>query len=305
MPLSPRVSDLTNFELLLSVAELGSIGRAARAHGMSQPAASVRLRQLETMVGVPLLTRGARGAQLTTAGHLVVTWAQPVVKGAADLDAGIAAVQAQRDSKVRISASMTVAEYLMPRWLIALRGVDPHTVAALTSGNSTEVAAQVLAGEVDIGFIEGPRVAEGLQSRDVARDELVLVVAPSHSWAKRRRRPDAAEVATTPLVSREQGSGTRDAWEQALREHVDGDFAAPVLEVSSTTAIKAAAVGGIGPAVLSVRAVKTELAEGTLVRVTVPNLDLSRLLRAVWPAGQTLRGPARDLLAIALRAGAD
>jgi DNA-binding transcriptional LysR family regulator len=61
MPLSSRVSDLASFELLLSVAELGSIGRAARAHGMSQPAASVRLRQLETDVGVPLLARGARG----------------------------------------------------------------------------------------------------------------------------------------------------------------------------------------------------------------------------------------------------
>jgi molybdate transport repressor ModE-like protein len=299
------VSDLTSFELLLSVAELGSIGQAARAHGMSQPAASVRLRHLETVVGVPLLTRGARGARLTTAGHLVATWAQPVVKGAADLDAGIAALQATRDGKLRIAASMTVAEYLMPRWLIALRAADPHTVAALSSGNSTEVAAEVLGGDVDIGFIEGPHLADGLQSRDIARDELVLVVAPSHSWAKRRLPPGAAEVARTPLVSREQGSGTRAAWELALREHVDGDLAAPVLEVSSTTAIKAAAIGGIGPAVLSVRAVSTELADGTLVRVKVPDLDLSRLLRAVWPVGQTLRGPARDLLTIALRGGAD
>jgi DNA-binding transcriptional LysR family regulator len=90
-----------------------------------------------------------------------------------------------------------------------------------------------------------------------------------------------------------------------LREHVGDDYAAPVLEVSSTTAIKAAVIGGIGPAVLSAHAVTAELAAGTLVRLTVPDLDLSRRLRAVWPMGQTLRGPARDLLAIALSGGAE
>jgi DNA-binding transcriptional LysR family regulator len=305
MPLSSRVSDLTSFDLLLSVAELGSIGRAARAHRLSQPAASMRLRQLETDVGVPLLERSARGARLTAAGQLVAIWAQPAVKGASDLEAGIAALRTKRDSQVRIAASMTVAEYLMPRWLIALRSVDPHTTAALSSGNSTEVTAQVLAGEVDIGFIEGPEVPAGLQTREVARYELVLVVAPSHPWVVRRHRPRAAELATTPLVSREPGSGTREAWERALREQVDDDFAAPVLELSSTTAIKSAAMGGIGPAVLSAYAVTAELAAGTLVRLTVPGLDLSRRLRAIWPMGQTLRGPARDLLAIALRGGAD
>jgi DNA-binding transcriptional LysR family regulator len=93
-----------------------------------------------------------------------------------------------------------------------------------------------------------------LKAREVARDELALVVAPSHRWA-RRRRVRAAELVRTPLVSRKPGSATRQAWEQAVCERLDTDLAAPILEVSSTTAIKAAVMGGIGPAVLSVRAV--------------------------------------------------
>ncbi|HYZ52203.1 MAG TPA: LysR family transcriptional regulator [Streptosporangiaceae bacterium] len=300
MPLPPRVSDLTSFDLLLSVAELGSIGRAAAAHRMSQPAASARLRHLEHELGVCLLKREARGARLTTVGELVAGWAQPVVDRAADLEAGIAALRVERHTHLRIAASLTVAEYLLPRWLIALRAADPDTVTALSCGNSTEVAVQVLAGEAEIGFIEGPKVPAGVQAREVARDELAVVVAPSHEWA-RRRRACATELATTPLVSREPGSGTRQAWEQAVREQLDTDLAAPVLEVSSTTAIKAAAMGGIGPAVLSVRAVAAELAAGTLVRLAVPGLDLTRRLRAIWPTGHDVRGPARDLLAIALR----
>jgi DNA-binding transcriptional LysR family regulator len=300
MPLPPRVSDLTSFDLLLSVAELGSIGRAAAAHGMSQPAASERLRHLEHELGVRLLKREARGTRLTTVGELVAGWAQPVVDGAADLEAGIAALRVDRHTHLRIAASLTVAEYLLPRWLIALRAADPKTVTALSCGNSTEVAAQVLAEEAEIGFIEGPKVPAGVQAREVARDELAVVVAPSHKWA-RRRRVHATELAKTPLASREPGSGTRQAWEQAVREQLDTDLADPVLEVSSTTALKAAAMGGIGPAVLSVRAVAAELAAGTLVRLAVPGLDLTRRLRVIWPTGHDLRGPARDLLAIALR----
>lgn len=127
-----------------------------------------------------------------------------------------------------------------------------------------------------------------------------MVVAPSHTWA-RRQRVRAAELIRTRLVSREARSGTRQAWEQAVREQLDLELAAPILEVSSTTAIKAATMGGIGPAVLSVRAVTAELAAGTLVRVDVPALDLTRRMHAIWPAGHTLQGPAHDLLAIALR----
>jgi DNA-binding transcriptional LysR family regulator len=300
MPLPSRVSDLTSFDLLLSVANLGSIGRAAAAHQMSQPAASARLRQLERQVGARLLERGARGARLTTVGELVAGWAQPAVDRAADLEEGIAALRRERHTHLRVAASLTVAEYLLPAWLIALRTADPDTMTALSCGNSAEVAAQILTGEAEIGFVEGPKVPGGVQAREVARDELAVVVAPSHAWA-RRRRVRAAELVRTPLVSREPGSGTRQAWEQAVREQLDTGLAAPILEVSSTTAIKAAAMGGIGPAVLSVRAVTAELTAGTLVRLAVPGLELTRRMHAIWPAGNTLQGPASDLLAIALR----
>ncbi|MFD5826388.1 LysR family transcriptional regulator [Lentzea sp. NPDC060358] len=300
MPLPSRVTDLTSFDLLLSVAELGSIGRAAQAHGMSQPSASERLRTLEARVGVTLLERTPRGAKLTTAGQLVAGWAEPVLARAADLDAGITTLRADRQCHLTVAASLTVAEYLLPAWLIALRGVSADTATVLTAGNSAYVADKVLAGKAALGFIESIDVPPGLASRVVAEDELVLVVAPGHPWA-RRRRVSATRAAATPLVSRESGSGTRQAWEHALLAAGVTSSAEPLLEMSSTTAIKAAATGGIGPAVLSVRAVAADLATRALVRVEVTGLDLHRDLRAVWPAGQTPRGPAADLLTIATR----
>lgn len=304
MPLPSRVSDLTGFDLLLSVTRTGSIGRAAAEHGISQPAASARMRLLEAQLGLALLERSPRGSRLTPAGALVAGWAQAAVDAAAALDVGLVALRHERDSRLRIAASMTVAEYLLPVWLTALRAVDPGAVVALSAVNSAEVAQAVLADAADIGFIEGPEIPGGLHAEPVGRDRLTLVVAPAHPWARRRSGVPAAELARTPLVSREAGSGTRRFLEEALRAQAGLERVPPAAELSSTTAIKAAvAAGGAGsgPAVLSSLAVAAELSAGTLRAVPVTGVDLTRTLRVVWTAGRRLTGPARDLYAIAAR----
>lgn len=298
MPLPPHIADLTSMELLLSVAELGSIGQAGRAHGMSQPAASSRIRSLEKRVGAPLVRRGPRGTVLTEFGELVASWAAPVVTAAAGLSTAIAALHPDRATHLRIAASLTVAEYLLPRWLVTLHALQPTLAPALLSGNSAFVAESVSAGDARLGFVESPDVTADLDRREVARDDLVLVVAPDHPWASTMPTVDA--VVGTALVTREAGSGTRSAFERAVRAAGFGAVASPMIELSSTTAIKSAVGGGIGAAVLSSLAVTAEVASGTLVAVPLPGLDLSRSLAAVWPTGRVPTGPAADLLSVAL-----
>ncbi|WP_433615187.1 LysR family transcriptional regulator [Dactylosporangium sp. CA-139114] len=297
MPLPSTVTDLTSFDLLLSVARLGSVGRAAAAHGISQPAASARLRQLERRLGVTLLDRGPRGSSLTETGALIADWARTAVGAADALAAGIAALRASRHSRLAVAASQTVAEYLLPAWLVALHAGSPGLSVTLQALNSSDVAARVLGGEADLGFVEGPSVPGGLDAAVVGADRLTVIVAPGHPWARRRRGITAAELAATPLVSREAGSGTRGALEAAL----PGAVPAPLLELSSTTAIKHAVAAGNAPAVVSSLAIVAELAAGTLVAVPAGDVSLQRRLHAVWPAGRQLAGPARDLLAIARR----
>ncbi|GID92500.1 LysR family transcriptional regulator [Amorphoplanes digitatis] len=297
MPLPPQVTDLTPFDLLLSVARLGSVGRAAAAHRISQPAASARLRELERRLGLTLLHRSPRGSTLTGTGALVADWARAAVDAADALAAGAAALRTSHESRLAVAASQTVAEYLLPAWLVALRSGHPGLSVTLRAANSAEVAAAVLAGEVELGFVEGPDVPAGLHAEAVAADRLVVVVAPGHPWSRRRRGVTAAELAATPLVSREAGSGTRRAFEESLRPLT---AEAPLLELSSTTAIKHAVAAGSGAAVLSSLAVTADLAAGTLVAVPTA-MPMQRHLRAVWPAGDQLIGPARDLYAIARR----
>ncbi|WP_405946879.1 LysR family transcriptional regulator [Streptomyces prunicolor] len=288
-----RVPDLGALELLLAVARLGSLGGAARELGITQPAASSRIRSMERQLGVALVDRSPRGSTLTDAGALVTDWARRVVEAAAAFDAGAQALRHRRDSRLRVAASMTIAEYLLPGWLLALRSQRPDTAVSLLAGNSTTVAERLLADEADLGFVEGLSVPAGLDSTVIAHDHLIVVTAPTHPWARRQRPVPAAELASTPLILREEGSGTRQVLDAAL-----GGLARPLIELSSTTAVKASAVSGAGPAVLSELAVGEELSMRRLVRIPVEGVTLARDLRAVWPTGHRPTGPARELLSL-------
>ncbi|MFF5262815.1 LysR family transcriptional regulator [Actinomadura viridis] len=291
-----RVPDLGALELLLAVVRLGSVGRAATETGVTQPAASARIRSMERQIGVALLERSPRGSRPTEAGALVAEWAQQVLDAARALDAGVAALRERRDARLRIAASFTVAEYLMPGWLVAFHRARPGTAVTLRTANSAAVAGQVRNGEADLGFVEGSRTPAGLSGTVVAHDRLVVVVAPGHPWARRRTGLAPEELAGTPLILREEGSGTREVLDRALASF--GGTAPPLLQLGSTTALKSAAASGAGPVVVSELAAADELAGGRLVAVHVRDLDLGRPLRAVWPSGPRPGGPARELLAL-------
>ena len=183
MARSGRLPDLDGLALLLEVSRSGSIGAAARAAGVTQQSASERLTGVERQVGVPLLRRGARGTSLTPAGTVVVEWAARLLQVAGEVDAPPAALRDERDRGLRIAASMTVAEHLLPGWLVAFRSQQlaaHRTVVSVTlrATNTSGALRDVVAGEADLGFVEGAERPPGLASVVVERDELVLVAAP-------------------------------------------------------------------------------------------------------------------------------
>lgn len=299
MPLSPRVPEIGALDLLLSVARLGSLGRAAAAHGISQPAAGSRIKHLEGLLGLSLIDRSALGSRLTAEGVMVADWARDVIAAATKLDEGVSALRSGHADRLRLAASLTVAEYLVPAWLSDLRARRPKAAVSLRVVNSAEVARLVLNDEVVLGFVEGPTLPDGLDGEVVAHDRLVLVVAPDHPWARRRHPITADTLARTPLVQREPGSGTRETLETVLGP--EAALAEPVVELSSTTAIKAAVEAGVAPAVLSALAVADDVRRELLVPVQVADVDMTRQLRAVWVAGRRLGSEVRDVLVVAQR----
>jgi DNA-binding transcriptional LysR family regulator len=297
MPLPDPCPDLAGLDLLVSVGALGSISAASRAHGVTQPAASMRLRALERTLGVQLLERTTSGARLTSAGMATVEWAAAVLRDVHALLAGTAALRADHDSHLLIAASLTVAEYLLPRWLEQLGASHPQVKVSLSMGNTEHVVQLVEQGEVELGFVEGSRPPGRLRSKAVTEDELLVVVGPDHPWSRRRRPLSPSDLATTPLVLREPGSGTREVLAEALGASDLGVTAA--MQLASTTAIKAAVVAGAGPAVVSALAVTGELQAGRLVAVPYAGLSLQRTIRAIWAPSRPPSASVSRFIAIA------
>lgn len=296
------LDDLQGVELFVDVVRLGSISAAARRHQVSQPSATAQIRRLERRLGVVLLQRGPGGSAPTAAGAAVAEWARPVLAAVEELAAGVAALRSDGRSprSLAVAASLTVAEYVLPGWLRRHREAGGPAVE-LEVGNSVTVAAAVEAGRVEVGFVESPRRFPGLRSTVVGGDRLVVVVAPGHPWTRRRTPLTPAHLAAAPLLLRERGSGTREFLEAALAA-VGAAPVAPAAVLASTTALKAAAVGGDGPTVLSALAVRHELDAGTLVEVGVDSLDLTRDFRALWRPDRH-GDAARRFVALAAREG--
>ena len=114
MPPAQPYPDLTALDLLVSVGKLGSISAAAQAQGITQPAASMRLSALERRLKIQLLERATTGARLTPAGMATAEWAATVLADMQSLLVGVAALLAEQGSRLRVAASLTVAEYLIP-----------------------------------------------------------------------------------------------------------------------------------------------------------------------------------------------
>ncbi|WP_436521212.1 LysR family transcriptional regulator [Actinoplanes sp. HUAS TT8] len=301
MTLSQRMPDLAALEVLLAVARTGTLSAAGRESGLTQQAVSARLAALEARTGVRLATRTTRGTRLTREGVVVAQWADRLIRLAEEVDAGLATLRDDSRSRLRVSASLTIAEHLLPGWLVGCQaaavreGRTPPEVV-LTAGNSDQVIEQVLAGAADLGFTEGPTVPAGVHSRVVAHDELVLVVPPDHRWARRAGGVTAAELAGTAMVTRERGSGTRDFFTAALRR-AGFEPAPPALELSTTAAVRAAVLAGGAPAVVSRLAVEDDLRAGRLRHVPLPGLTLPRDLLAIWTGPRTPpAGAVRTLL---------
>lgn len=286
--------DLAILDLLVAISEQGSLSAAARSAGMAQPNASRAISRWERTLRLRLIERHPHGSTLTPQGQAIAEWAQPVLASAREFSDSLTSLSpAAPERSLLIAASMTIAENLVPRWLGALHQEHPETEMTLSVRNSEDVYDLVESGDVSLGFVETPQTRVGLHTRVIGVDRLLVVVAPNHPLAHRDEPLTAAELADTPLIVRERGSGTRLTLDRAF-----GDVAtcAPALELGSNSAVRASVLGGLHPAVLSELAVASWVRDGSLCAVPLVDMDLHRQLRAVWRGGPTLTGTARLLV---------
>ncbi len=285
---------MENFRLRVfrTVAEEASFRRAAERLNLSQPAVSQQIQALEEELGITLFDRSQGRVRLTDAGTVLLPYARKGARLAEEARAALENTRGETAGTLRIGASMTITQYILPRVLGAFLHQHPRIAVSLLSGNTEQIAAALARKKIDLGLIEGP-----VSSRDVFRqrffeDRIVLIVGRRYPWPGRAPVPLTA-LTQVPLLLRERGSGSRHVVELALRRAgLRLRDLRVAMTLDSIVAIVSAVEAGLGAGFVSEWAIRKEVRLGTVRVVAVEGLEIRRDMHLIRAFGPLLEGPA-------------
>lgn len=280
---------MRQLEVFVAMAGAGSTRAAADKVARSQSAASTSLAELESALGVQLFDRVGRRLLLNENGRALLPRAAAVLEKAGEVQALFSAAHA---APLRLASSYTIGEYLLPPLISAWKLEHPHSQVRVDIANTAEVLDAVARFDVDLGFIEGARTHPDLVVHRWLSDELVVIAAPTHPWA--RQRVTARRLASATWIVREPGSGTREASDRWLIPAL-GQVAVE-MELGSNEAVKRAVASGLGLGCLSRHAVAEAVAQGWLAALKTPLPAMRRTLAIVVHKGKPLGSAAQDFL---------
>ncbi|MCR4266609.1 LysR substrate-binding domain-containing protein [Nitratireductor sp. ZSWI3] len=204
-------------QIFVAVAEREHLTRAAAAVGRTPSAVSSAIRALESYYGVELFHRVGRRIELTAVGRVFLGEARATLSRVRSAETMLSELGGLRRGALSIHASQTIASYWLPPVMMRFHERFPGIALTLTVGNTRMVAEAMLEGVAEVGLVEGEVDEPALSVRRVDRDVLSVVVAPGHPWADGRWLAPHELAEGTAWVMREEGSGTRTAFEAALR----------------------------------------------------------------------------------------
>jgi DNA-binding transcriptional LysR family regulator len=270
--------DLGALRIFLAVAHERSFSRAAAKVHRTQPAVSQAVRRLELELGEQLFDRTSKTGTLTEAGRMLQNYGQRIVRLAEETESAVRELRDLRRGRVLIGANEAAVHTLLP--LIArFRERHPDIIIDVRRVPARQIAVEVQQGSLDFGALTFHPSEQGLLAVPIGTDELVLLVSPSHTLAKRRQvvMDDIAEEA---VVAHNDPSPAR---ERVLRLFEEKQVPLRmVISLPSLDGIKRAVESGIGVALLPRRCALTEIARGHLVAVKVPELGATRQVRLAF-----------------------
>lgn len=249
----------------MAVAETEHVSKAAASLFLTQGAVTQQLRHFEQALGLRLLERDGRGVRLTDAGRSLAVTCRAALRAVEVLEETAQSMKHLEAGSLHLGASPTCASYYLPARLAVFAQRYPAVQLSLIVEASASINAQVLAGAIDCGVVEGG-TAPGLVTSVLAHDELVLVVHKDHPLAQLRR------VTPAQLMQhRYLGRGPSWSAEQNVREMVGEAYdRSESMNLGHPEYVRAAAIAGLGYAALPLLAVEAELESGVLVRLPGP-----------------------------------
>ncbi|MFD2021218.1 DNA-binding transcriptional regulator YeiE [Pseudocitrobacter faecalis] len=261
---------LRQLEVFAEVLKSGSTTQASQMLALSQSAVSAALTDLEGQLGVQLFDRVGKRLVVNEHGRLLYPRALALLEQATEIEQ----LFREDNGAIRVYASSTIGNYLLPEMIGRYRRDFPDLPIELSVGNSQDAINAVADFRVDIGFIEGPCHSADIVAEPWLEDELVVFAAPDSPLLV--GEVTLARLSAQPWILREKGSGTREIVDYLLLSHLP-QFRLG-MELGNSEAIKHAVRHGLGISCLSRRVIAEQLESGKLVEVTVPLPGLNRTL---------------------------
>ncbi len=279
---------ITDFRLKVfqTVALQLSFTAAARILYISQPAVTRHINELEKNIQKPLFHRHGSSISLTKEGELLMAYTRKIMALYEDFDTEIKALQNNLSGQLRIGASTTVAQYVLPAILARFKKVHPQAHLHLQNANTREIEQRVSDQIIDIGIIEGQALNPLLHYEPFIKDEIVLV---THAGNKSVQDEviNKDELKRLPLVLRERGSGTLDVVLSALKKRsISERDLQVVIELGSTESVKNYLMYSDAFAFLSVHTIIPELSTGQLQVIEIAETEINRTFQFVSLHGQ-------------------
>lgn len=282
---------LTDFRLKVfkTVADRLSFTKAAAELLISQPAVTKQINELERLLGKPLFLRHGNRISLTDDGVRLLEYANRILALYGELRDAFVEEQGAFSGEIRLGASTTLSQYVLPGLLAKFRKLYPDVRVTLFNGNTEQIERQIADGKLDFGMIEGTASNPALHYELFMDDELVLVTSASNT-SFTREEITAADLPALPLVIRENGSGTLDVLSRELSRHGLSLRQLHIeMQLGSTESIKHYLFYSDTFAFVSVQAVLDELAANRLRVVEVDDMELVRRFSFVTAHGQRSR----------------
>ena len=261
---------LRQIEIFLNVVKSGRLTNAAKEMHLSQSAISMSIKELENILGRPVFDRINKKLVLNEVGRAFHKEVDPIFKKLSDIEYEFK--NSENKGMIRVGASTTIVDYLMPSIICAYMSAYPDVKITLKEGNTQDIADMIKEGSIDVGFVEGFVSGTDIIKEKIGVDEL-LIVTENEAIAK-AKPVYIDELASMRWVLREEGSGTREVFLDYIKEKVD-DLNV-FLELGHTESIKSILKNRECLTCISKISVDKELQESKLFQVDVKNFECKR-----------------------------
>lgn len=280
--------DFKQVEVFCQVVRLGSFSEAAKAMSLTQPTASAHIACLERTLGTRLLDRKGRRVSLTGAGRVFHDYALGMLTLKEKAARAMSAQADRIKGELNVGGSTIPGTYVLPPLIGRFQSRYPEVRFNLVIGDTREIVDKVRDGSVELGVVGSHPSERSLEIQEFWKDELALVVPPSHKWAESKRGVDPKDVLEEPFILREGGSATRELMESVLKKRgIRARELRVVCRLGSTEAVKQGIRAGMGVSILSKKAVEVEVESGLLRTIPIRGTKFARCFYLIRYASRT------------------